>query len=110
MFASLTFLRGFGAGFLEAVLQDRFGMLDCPTIWQHRFELAVLGVQTDEKVAHVNPWLDAMSLRTGKDRVQHCGTRATVRTAQEQPVLPSDRLMSQRAFGCVVVDRVLSKN
>ncbi len=50
--------------------QDRFGMLDGPTIGKHLFQPRVVGVESQQEVPDVGPRFQAMAFGAGQDRVQ----------------------------------------
>ena len=103
--AAVAFVGGFGARFFEAVSQNGFGMCGRPAIGKHLFELAILGVEPHQKFSNIRPRFNPMSFCTGQDRVQYCRPWSGIFTPQEQPVLTPDRLVAQRPFAHVVVDR-----
>ena len=45
-----------------------------PAIGQHLLQACVIGMEPEQKVVYVDPWLKAMTLCTRKDRVQHGGS------------------------------------
>ena len=45
-----------------------------PTIGQHLFQARIIRVHPQQKFADVSPWLDPMTLRAGKNRIQHSGS------------------------------------
>ncbi len=72
---------GFGSGFFESMGENRLGMCRGPTVGQHLFQSQVVRVQAEEKVANVDPRLDAMTLGAREDRLQHGGAWARGFTA-----------------------------
>ena len=51
----------FGARFFQAMSEDRLGMGCGPVVGQHLFEVRVVRIQTEEKIADVGPGLDVMT-------------------------------------------------
>ena len=96
---------GFGARFVEAVVEDGLGMRRGPAVRQHLLQAQIVRMQAEQKVADVSPRLDAMTLRTGQDRVQHGRPRPRRFAAQEEPILSANGLVPKGPLAHVVVDR-----
>ena len=80
-------------------------MIGCPAIGQHLIETRIVVVQAQEEFTQVGPRLDPMTLGAGEDREQDGRARPGLLAAQEQPILPANRLVPERSFTDVVVDR-----
>src|SRR3990167_9118957 len=85
--------------------ENGFGMRRVPAVGQHLVQPPVVRMQAEEKVAHVAPWLDPMTLCTGEDRVQHRRSRTRGLAPQEEPILSANGLVPKRSLAHVVVDR-----
>ncbi len=85
--------------------QDGLGVLGGPTIGEQFFPLGIVSMGSQEDLAEIPPRFEAMTLCSGENRVQHGGPWSRLFTAQEQPILASDRLMPKRSLRGVVVDR-----
>ena len=72
-----------GSGFFQLVVENRLRMRRGPSVRQHLFQMRILCVEPQEKIADVSPGINAMTLGTGQDRVQHGGSWAGGFTAQE---------------------------
>ena len=94
----------FGTGFVEPVGEDGFGVRRSPMVGQHLFQLWIVRVQAEEKFSHVDPGFDAMAFPC-QDGAQHGRPWASGFAAQEEPVLPADRLVAKSSLADVVVDR-----
>ena len=66
-----------------------------PAIRQHLLQGQVICMEAEQKIADVSPWLDAMTLGTRQDRVQHGGSRSRRFAAQEEPILAANCLVTQ---------------
>ena len=84
--------------------ENRLGMVRGPAIRQHLLQTQVLGIEAEKQVADVGPRFDAMSLGAGEDRIQHGGSWARRFTAQEEPILPANGLVTKCPLTDVVVD------
>ncbi len=76
-----------------------------PAVGQHLFQTLVICVEAEQKVVNVGPGLDAMTLGTCKDCVQHGCSWPRGFTSQEQSILAANGLMAKRPLADVVVDR-----
>ena len=95
----------FAAGFFEPVGEHGFGVMGGPLVGQHLVETRIVVVQAEQQLAQVGPRLDPVTLGPGKDREQNGRPRPGLPASQEQPILAADRLMPERSFTDVVVDR-----
>ena len=66
--------------------EDRLGMCGGPAVREQLLKALVIRVDAEEKVAHVGPGFDTMTLGPCKNRIQHGGSWSRCFTAQEKPV------------------------
>ncbi len=102
---TLTGAGGFGSRFFEPMSKNRLGMCCGPAVGQHLLQTQVIRIEAEQKVADVDPRLDAMTLGARKDCVQHGCSWARGFIAQEEPILAANGLMAKRPLADVVVDR-----
>ena len=76
-----------------------------PAVREQLLKALVIRLDAEEKVAHVGPGFDTMTLGPCKNRIQHGGSRSRRFTAQEEPVFSAHGLVAQRPLAYVVVDR-----
>jgi hypothetical protein len=74
-----------------------------PAVGQHLVQPRIVRMQAEEKVAHVTPWLDPMTLRTGEDRAQHRRSRTRGLAPQEKPILSANGLVPKCSLAHVIV-------
>ncbi len=84
----------FGPRFFQPVVEDRLGMRRGPAVGQHFCQTQVIRIQAEQKVADVDPGLDAMTLGAGENGEQNGGSRARLLAAKEQPILSANGLVS----------------
>ena len=87
------------------MIENRFGMGSGPAIWQQLFQMLIIGMEVEKEVADVDPRFDAMALGARQDRIQHGRSWPRCFTAQEEPILPANGLMTKRPLADVVIDR-----
>src|SRR4051812_16863687 len=95
----------FATRFFESVVEHGFGVLGCPLVGEHLIETWIVVVQAQQQLTQVGPRFNTMALGTGEDREQDGRAGPGVLTAQEQPVFSPDRLVTQRSFADIIVDR-----
>ena len=95
----------FATGFFEPVVEHGLGMLDCPLVGEHLIETWIVVVQAEQQFTQIGPRFDAVTLGAGEDREQDGRARPGLLAAQEQPVFSPDRLVTERSFADVIVDR-----
>src|SRR5258707_2172840 len=91
--------------FFEPISEHGIGVLDCPLVGEHLIETWIVVVQAQQQLTQVGPRFDTMTLGAGEDREQDGRAGPGLPTAQEQPVFSPDRLVTERPFADVVVDR-----
>jgi hypothetical protein len=93
-----------GSRFFQPVIENRFGMGSGPAVWQQLFQMLIIGMEADKKIADVGPRLNTMTLGAGQDRIQD-GRPGTCRfTSQKEPIFSSDGLMAEGPLTDIVVD------
>ena len=80
-------------------------MIGRPLVGQHLIETRIVVVQAQQQFTQVGPRFDPVTLGAGEDREQDGRARPGLLAAQEQPVFSPDRLVTERSFADVVVDR-----
>ena len=86
------------------MLEHSLRVLFCPAIWQHIFDLGIVGMQSHQQFSDIGPRLDPMAFCARQDGVENRSAGSRVFTAQEQPVFAPDCLWAERSFRSVVVD------
>lgn len=61
-------------------------------------------MEAEQEVVDVSPGLDAMTLGSREDRVQHGRSRARSFMTQEEPIFAANGLMPERPFADIVID------
>jgi hypothetical protein len=95
----------FATGFFEPVVEHGFGVLDCPLVREHLIESWIIIVEAEQQFTQVGPRFNPVTLGASEDRKQDGRAGPGLLAAQEQPVFSSDRLVTERSFADVVVDR-----
>jgi len=85
--------------------QHGFRVLSCPVVGKHFFPSWIVGIGSHEYLTDVGPRFDPVSLRAGQYRVQHRSARPCLLATQEEPILPTDRLLPKRSFRRIVINR-----
>src|SRR3954469_23280788 len=80
-------------------------MLDCPLVREHLIKTWIVVVQAEQQFTQVGPRFNTMALGAGEDREQDGRAGPGLLTAQEQPVLSPNRLVTERSFADIIVDR-----
>ena len=62
-------------------------------------------MQAEQQFTQVGPRFDAMALGAGEDREQDGRAGPGLPAAQKQPIFSADRLMTQRSFADIIVNR-----
>jgi len=94
---------GFGAGFVQPMVEDGLGMCRSPAVGQQLVQPLVIRMQAQQKIAYVAPRLDPMTLRTGEDRTQHRRAWPRRLTAQEEPIFSANGLVPKGPLAHVIV-------
>ena len=94
---------GSGSGFFQPVGENRLGMCCGPAAGQHLLQTRVVCIEAEQKVAHVDPGFDPVTLRTCEDGVQHGGSPTATRAGLYRV---ADRVASHNLF----LDNSLSRS
>ena len=91
-------------GLFKTMVQHRLGMHGRPLVRQHFIESRIVGVQAQQQFAQIGPRFNPMTLGAREDREQDSRSWPGLLAAEEQPVLSTDGLMTERPLADVVVD------